>query len=321
MGVHSSGTPRPSAAIVVPRPACVITSAADGRISACGTYRTTCVLPAAVTDAGSIDGPVVTMARTGSCPTASTHRCSRSAWPCSLVLRLTRTSGVDPSPRSTPSISWDSGGASSTGPVRSTLAASGTSGSNSFGSATIAHAQASWMSPRLSTAGRPSSARCAFAIAMPGANISTSGPPRKIVYGVWNSVAVGVPEASATSIAVNSMQSTSTASAGSRSSSRATSRAMTELKLSSSISSFTSASKSSGSSIASQSAPWLNGTKRVPTSPHRSSDRAVPEHPDVVAALDERAGDPQRRREVPRAVPGDDQVAAHRAPLLGSAAT
>jgi hypothetical protein len=40
-------------------------------------------------------------------------------------------------------------------------------------------------------------------------------------------------------------------------------------------------------------------------------DRGVPDHPDIVAALDERAGDPQRRREVPRAVPGDDQVAGH----------
>ena len=193
IGVHSSGTPRPSAAIVVPKPAWVITRDADGRISACGTYRTTCVLAPAFTDAGSIDGPVVTMARTGSCATASTHRCSRSAWPCSLVLRLTRTSGVDPSRTSTSSISQDSGGASSTGPMRSTLAASGTSGSNSFGSATIAYAQASWMSPSRLDRRQPSSARCAFAIAMPGANISTSGPPRKIVYGVWNSAAVGCP--------------------------------------------------------------------------------------------------------------------------------
>jgi hypothetical protein len=43
-------------------------------------------------------------------------------------------------------------------------------------------------------------------------------------------------------------------------------------------------------------------------------DRAVSEHPDLMAALDERAGDPQRRGEVSRAIPGDDQVAAHRAP-------
>ena len=46
---------------------------------------------------------------------------------------------------------------------------------------------------------------------------------------------------------------------------------MVELKESSSTRSFTSASKSFGSSIASQSGPWLNGTKRVPTSPHRST--------------------------------------------------
>ncbi len=220
---------------------------------------------------GSIDGPVVTMARTGNCATASTQRCSRSAWPCSLVLRLTRTSGVDPSRTSTWSISRDSAGASSTGPMRSTLAASGRSGSNSFGTATIAIAHASWMSPSLSIAGSPSSVRCAFAIVRPGANISTSGPPRKIAYGVWNRVAVGMPDASATSIAVNSMQSTSTASAGSRPSSPARSRAMVELKQSCSIRSFTSASKSSGSSIASQPSPWVNGTKRAPTSAHRSA--------------------------------------------------
>ena len=155
--------------------------------------------------------------------------------------------------------------------MRSTLAASGTSGSNSLGTATIAHAQPSWMSPSLSTAGRPSSARRAFAIATPGANISTNGPPRKIVYAVWSSVAVGLPDASATSIVVNSMQSTSTASAGSRSSSFARSSGMVELKHSSSIRSRISASKSPGSSIASHSSFWLNGTKRVPTSPHRSA--------------------------------------------------
>ena len=132
------------------------------------------------------------------------------------------------------------------------------------------------MSPSLSIAGRPSSARCALAIGLPGANISTRGPPRKIVYGVWNSVAVGVPEASATSIAVNSMQSTSTASAGSRSSSRARSWAIVELKQSSSISSATSAAKSSGSSIASQPPLWVSGTKRAPTSAHRSAIVAWP---------------------------------------------
>jgi hypothetical protein len=37
----------------------VITNDADEIISACGTNRTTCVLAAALTDAGSIDGPVV----------------------------------------------------------------------------------------------------------------------------------------------------------------------------------------------------------------------------------------------------------------------
>ena len=132
------------------------------------------------------------------------------------------------------------------------------------------------MSPSLSIAGRPSSARCALAIAMPGANISTRGPPRKIVYGVWNSAAVGVPDASATSIAVNSMLSTSTASAGSRASSWARSWAMVVLKHSSSIMSFISASKSSGSSIASQPSPWDNGTKRAPTSPHRSAIVSCP---------------------------------------------
>ena len=91
------------------------------------------------------------------------------------------------------------------------------------------------------------------------------------MYAVWKSVAVGLPEATATSIAVNSMQSTSTASAGSRSSSFARSPATVELKLSSLMRSRISASKSPGSSIASQSSPWLNGTKRVPTSPHRSA--------------------------------------------------
>ena len=172
---------------------------------------------------------------------------------------------------STSSSSRTSGGASSTGPTRTTLAASGASGSNSFGSATIALAHASWMSPSCSTAGSPSCSRWAFAIASPGANISTSGPPRKIVYAVWNSVAVGTPRASATSMAVNSRQSTSTTSAGSRSSSRARSSAMTELKQRSSIISLTSASKSSGSSMASQPSPWLSGTKRAPASAHRSA--------------------------------------------------
>ena len=46
---------------------------------------------------------------------------------------------------------------------------------------------------------------------------------------------------------------------------------MTELKQRSSIISFISASKSSGSSIASQPSPWLNGTKRAPVSAHRSA--------------------------------------------------
>ena len=45
---------------------------------------------------------------------------------------------------------------------------------------------------------------------------------------------------------------------------------MVELKQSPSIMSLTSASKSSGSSIASHPWPWVNGTKRAPTSPHRS---------------------------------------------------
>jgi hypothetical protein len=110
-----------------------------------------------------------------------------------------------------------------------------------------------------------------LAIAMPGANISTRGPPRKIEYAVWKSAAVGVPEANATSIAVNSMQSTSTASAGSLSSSRARSCAMLVLKQRSSIMIFTSASKSSGSSIASQPGAWLSERKRAPTSLHRSA--------------------------------------------------
>ena len=117
----------------------------------------------------------------------------------------------------------------------------------------------------------PERARCAFAIDSPGANISTSSPPRKIVYGVWNSVAVGTPRASATSMAVNSMQSTSTASAGSRSSSRARSPAMAALKHRSSMRSFISASKSSGSSMSSQPSPWLRATKRAPVSAHRSA--------------------------------------------------
>ena len=42
------------------------------------------MLAPAVTDAGSIDGPVVTVAFTGNRATASAHRCSRSVWPCSL---------------------------------------------------------------------------------------------------------------------------------------------------------------------------------------------------------------------------------------------
>ncbi len=51
---------------------------------------------------------------------------------------------------------------------------------------------------------------------------------------------------------------------------------MVVLKQSSSIMSFTSASKSSGSSIASQPWPWVNGTKRAPTSLHRSAIVSCP---------------------------------------------
>ena len=155
--------------------------------------------------------------------------------------------------------------------MRSTLAASGASGSNSLGTATIAHAQ------RVVDVAEPLDRRktelgtAQVRDRHPGANISTNGPPRKIVYAVWNSVAVGLPDARATSIVVNSMQSTSTASAGSRSSSFARSPGMVELKHSSSIRSRISASKSPGSSIASHSSFWLSGTKRVPTSPHRSA--------------------------------------------------
>ena len=132
------------------------------------------------------------------------------------------------------------------------------------------------MWPSRPIAGKPSSARWALAIAMPGANISTKGPPLKIEYAVWKSAAVGVPDASAASIAVNSMQSTSTASAGCLSSSRARSSAILVLKQRSSIMSLTSASKSSGSSIASQPGAWLSATKRAPTSLHRSAIVSCP---------------------------------------------
>ena len=46
---------------------------------------------------------------------------------------------------------------------------------------------------------------------------------------------------------------------------------MAELKHRSSIRSFISASKSFGSSMASQPSPWLSGTKRAPVSVHRSA--------------------------------------------------
>ena len=78
---------------------------------------------------------------------------------------------------------------------------------------------------------------------------------------------------------------------------------MVVLKHSSSIMSFTSALKSSGSSIASQPSPWVSGTKRAPTIAAQVGDRAMPEQPDVVTTLNESAGDPQCRHEIPRAVP------------------
>lgn len=53
---------------------------------------------AGVHSGGCDRGPVITMARAGNDETASTHRCRRSPWPCSLVLRLTRTSGPRPVP-------------------------------------------------------------------------------------------------------------------------------------------------------------------------------------------------------------------------------
>jgi hypothetical protein len=54
-------------------------------------------------------------------------------------------------------------------------------------------------------------------------------------------------------------------------------------------------------------------------------DRVVPEHPDVMPTFNQRAGDPERRHEVPLPVPGDDQIASHvtapspRYPALDSA--
>jgi hypothetical protein len=40
-------------------------------------------------------------------------------------------------------------------------------------------------------------------------------------------------------------------------------------------------------------------------------DRVVPDHPDVVPTFDKRAGDPERRHEVPLPVPCDDYIASH----------
>ena len=125
----------------------------------------------------------------------------------------------------------------------------------------------------LSIAGIPSSVRRALAIAMPDANISTRGPGaedrlrRVEEHRGRHSRCQGhvdrreqhaVDQYRVGWLAVQRC---------------ATSPAMVELKQSSSIRSFTSASKSS---IASQPLPWVKGTKRAPTSPHRSVIESCP---------------------------------------------
>ena len=66
--------------------------------------------------------------------------------------------------------------------------------------------------------------------------------------------------------------------------------------------------------VASQSAAGVKGMKRAPWSPQRSWIDACPIIAYVVARRDERPGDPERRHEVARAVPGDHQIASHLAP-------
>ena len=292
----------------------MITSDAEARISACGTYRTTRVLAPAFTDAGSIDGPVVTMARTGNCATASTHRCSRSACPCSLVLRLTRTSGVDPSRTSTSSISRDSGGASSTGPMRSTLAASGTSGSNSFGAATIAYVA------------------CVVDVAESLDRRQTE--LRAVRVGDRQARREHLDEGPAPEDRVRRVEQRRGRSARcQRDVDRREQHAVDQhrvCRLSVQLLREVPGDGRAEAELLDQElhlgfevvrivhrVPTLALGQRDEAGAHVTAplgDRVVPDHPDVVATLDERACDPQCRHEVPRAVPGHDQVATHVSP-------
>ena len=68
-----------SAAITVPCPPWVTTSADFGRICVCGALRTIAVLAAGASSSGRIDPPSVTSIRTGSAAAASITRCSTPA--------------------------------------------------------------------------------------------------------------------------------------------------------------------------------------------------------------------------------------------------
>ena len=90
------GTSAASVRTTVPWPPWVTTALVCRSTSECGAAATTVTLAGARSASGSSAGPVVTIPRTGSVPSASTIRCRQPAWSWNVEDSATSTSGPSP---------------------------------------------------------------------------------------------------------------------------------------------------------------------------------------------------------------------------------